>query len=600
MKQYLFFISIFLANFILFTSCSDDLDTTPKTEFSEVAVWSDPALVETFVNNIYYRLDEPLTGGRFKACLVDEAHYRGNSGSFDFNNCLMTSDNIPGFSAASRYRVWADVYKTIRNCNLFFENVDKVTFSDALVDGKTTKDRITGEVTFLRAYNYFNLVNLYGGVPLITNVYGLEDDFDAPRNTFEECIDFIVSECDKAANLLPVANTGANYGRATKGAALALKSRTLLYAASDLYSSTKTIFPDYSNPELLGYTGGDLTSRWRAAKDAAKAVIDMGIYKLYKPDPAPTDSIAQNLVDLFKSKESEEDIFVKFFTPVMGQMMGLYSGPNGFHCWGSNAPLGDLVDDYEMKDGTKFDWNKPEHAADPYANREQRFYATILYNGSYYRPRTSDVTGIEPDGIVQTGRWEIWDPETNTVQEKYGVDTRKSAIEDWNGSYTGYYVRKFMDPAIDASVYIYQEVTWRFFRYGEILLNYAEACIELGEYDEAKTYINQIRKRAGLPGLTEEGEALKTRYRNERRIELAFEEHRFFDVRRWAVGAEAYHPVKQATIIYKLNEDKTTSTVPTITHDVWETRKWDNKAYFLPILRAEMNKNAALVQNPGY
>jgi hypothetical protein len=541
-----------------------------------------------------------MTAGRLKACLVDEAHYRGNSGSYDFNNCLMTADTYTGgWSPATRYRTWTDMYKTIRSCNLFFENVASVSFSSAIVDGKTTKDRVTGEVTFLRAYNYFNLVNLFGGVPIITDVYSLSDDFSVPRNSFEECIDFIVVECDKAAALLPAANTGANYGRATRGAALALKSRVLLYAASDLYHSASALFPGYTEAKLVGYQGGDRTARWRAAKDAAKAVIDMGIYSLYKAEPAPTDSVAQNLVEFFLSKDSEEDIFVKFFTPVMGQNYGLYSGPNGFHNWGSNAPLADLVDDYEMRDGTKFEWSNPAHAASPYVNREPRFYASILYEGSYYRPRPADVVPIEANGILQVGMWEVWDPSTSSIREEYGVDTRRSPIEDWNGSYTGYYVRKFMDPAVDAQ-YNKQEVTWRYFRYGEILLNYAEACIELGEYDEARTYINKIRRRAGLPGLTESGEALKTRYRNERRIELAFEDHRFYDVRRWVIGPEVYKPVSLAKVVYKLKEDKTTSTIPTITHEVWENRSWNNKAYFLPLMRDEMNKNSSLIQNPDY
>jgi SusD family. len=185
------------------------------------------------------------------------------------------------------------------------------------------------------------------------------------------------------------------------------------------------------------------------------------------------------------------------------------------------------------------------------------------------------------------------------MNEVYGVDTRKSPIEDWNGSETGYYARKFMDPSVDAQYYK-QEVTWRYIRYGEILLNYAEACIELGEDDEAKRYINMIRKRSGLPDVTDNGDALKGRYRHERRIELTFEDHRFYDVRRWMIAPDIYKPATRAEIIYKLNDDKTTATIPTITHEVWENRSWDNKAYFFPIMRDEMNKNAKLVQNPGY
>ena len=143
-------------------------------------------------------------------------------------------------------------------------------------------------------------------------------------------------------------------------------------------------------------------------------------------------------------------------------------------------------------------------------------------------------------------------------------------------------------------------MTWRWFRYSEILLNYAEACIELGQDGEAKTYINMVRKRAGLPGLTEEGDALRQRYRNERRIEFAFEDQRFYDVRRWVIGPEAYTGALAAKVVYELNDDKTTATIPTVTHELYESYSWDDKAYFLPLLRDELNKNDMLVQNPGY
>ena len=145
-----------------------------------------------------------------------------------------------------------------------------------------------------------------------------------------------------------------------------------------------------------------------------------------------------------------------------------------------------------------------------------------------------------------------------------------------------------------------QDLTWRYFRYGEILLNYVEACIELGEDEEARTYLNMIRKRAGMPDITESGAELKARYRNERRIEMVFEDQRFYDVRRWLIGPEAYHAVHGVDIVYKLNPDKTTATIPTITPVQIMTGSWDNKAYFFPISRSEMNKNDLLIQNPGY
>ncbi len=591
------FLSLLAISILLLSSCSNEfLNTEPSTEFSELTVWNDPALVETFINQMYYRLDEPLTDGRMKANYVDEGHYRGNSNSRNFNRSNITVDNIPGWGT-NRYRSWADLYKSIRYCNIFFANVDKVPFSTGLVDGKTPKDRMTGEVHFLRAMFYNNLVCDYGGVPLITDVFSLEDEFAVPRNTYAECIDFIVGECDKAASMLPDKNSGVNNGRATKGAALALKSRVLLYAASDLHN--KYTFAGYANPELIGYTSGTQAERWLKAKNAAKAVIDLNLYSLYKANPAAGESVADNYANIFLSKQTEEDIFIKFFTTAMGSRWGLYTSPNGYHGWGTNAPIGNLVNDYEMADGTKFSWSNPQQAAEPYKNRDPRFYATIFYDGAPWRVRPDDVKGIDPKNKIQTGVWQTWDSNANKMKEVYGVDTRKSPIEDWNGSYTGYYCRKYIDPNNDAQ-YVSQSITWRFIRYTEVLLNYAEACIELGEDPEARTYINMIRKRAGMPGLTESGNDLRERYRNERRIELAFEDHRFYDVRRWMIGPKAYVNALAANVVYKLNPDKTTATIPTVTHFVYETYSWNDKAYFLPILRDEMNKNNKLIQNPGY
>ena len=599
MKNKIYLFQIILFGVIFLTSCNKDfLETKPLTEFSDVDVWKDPALVETFINQIYWRLDEPTTGGRLKSNIVDEAHYRGNGASLNFNKGLLTVDQIPGWSTPSRYRTWNDLYKSIRYCNIFLENIDKVPYDNSIVDGKSVKERVTGEVYFLRAYLYHLLTSVYGGVPIITKAYELTDEFAIARGTYEECVNFMVADCDQAAALLPTVHSGSNKGRATKGAAMALKARVLLYAASDLYNTT--VFPGYSNPELIGYTTGSRTERWQAAKDAAKAVIDLGIYRLYKATPLPSDSVAKNINEMFIMKDTEEDIFVKYFTTNAGQTIALVSQPNGWHAWGTNAPLGDMVDDYEMADGSKFSWTNPAHAALPYNNREPRFYGTIFYEGSVWKKRPADVEKIDPLGVIRVGTWEKWDASTSTKKLVYGADTRKGGIEEWNGGYPGYYLRKFQDPAVDAQ-YFSTTVTWRWIRYAEVLLNYAEACIGLGQDEEARTYINMIRRRAGMPDITESGTALRDRYRHERRIELAFEEQRFFDVRRWVIGPQAYHAVHYVDVLYKMNTtDHTTATVPTITPKVLETWAWQDKAYFFPILRDEMSKNSLLVQNPVY
>lgn len=595
MKRIKYIFKLFLL-VVVISSCNKDLlITEPLGEYSETTVWKDPALAQTFVNKFYRNLGIAYKIG-MQACFIDEAHFTPDWGISDFNKGLLTPDQIPGWNdqmgGVLPPVLWNSEYKNIRATNIFFSKIDGVEFDNTLTDGKTMKDRLTGEAYFMRAYYYHRLTSLYGGVPIITKPYGLKDDFLTARNTWEECINFIVQDLDKAIALLPAMQSGKNKGRVTKGAAMAMKARVLLYAASDLHNNN-AMFSGFSNRALLGYTSGDPKARWTAAKNAAKAVMDLGTYDLYLKNGTP-ETATQNIINLFTSKGTQEDIFISYFISKMdedwgGYNPGIYCGPNGWHNWGNNCPLQELVDDYEMADGTRFDWNNPVHVANPYANRDPRFYATVLYDGSLWRKRPVDMLGLDPIGIVQTGSFE---KEDGSI--KGGLDTRDGPIESWNGGYTGYYVRKFIDPTIDAQ-YFKQEVPWRFIRYGEILLNYAEACIELGEDVEARRVINLIRKRAGMPDITESGASLKVRYRNERRIEMAYEEQRFFDVRRWAICDQVYKPVHGIKPLHKFN-----STQVIYSKIVVEPRAWDNKAYFFPIFRDEMNKNTLLVQNPGY
>ena len=595
------------------TNTEDFLDKKPLGDYSEIDVWSDPALIETFVNSMY----RDALGLPFTVILlsnyVDESNLAWDWDVNNFNKSLMTSDGLYGWSTSwtaqyTRHFQWAPLYANVRRTNIFFSKINSVKSDD-----KAKLDDLKGQAYFMRAWTYFYLTNLYGGVPIITKVYGLNDEFTVARNSYDESIKFIVGQLDSAVMNLPAVYV--TNGRVTKGAALALKSRVLLYAASDLHNSAKNsvVTSGFSKPELLGYVGGDATARWTAAKAAAKAVIDLNKYSLYKSSPAATDSVAQNFVELFTSKGTSEDILLQFFTPKTdegwdGYNPGLYSGPNGYHNWGANAPLGDLVDDYEMKDGSKFDWNKPAHKANPYLKRDARFYATILYEGVQWRKRPSDGLAIDPFSKIQVGY--VYDQSGKMI--KAGMDTRSGPIEDWNGGKTGYYVRKYIDPSVDPQ-YVKQDVPFKYFRYGEILLNYAEACIELGQDAEARTYINMIRTRAGQPVIAASvtGDALKEAYRHERRIELAYEDQRFWDVRRWLIGPVAYKQTSSVDVRYITTEtsvpayrktDGSTYGAPIFSKKdtPGDARAWLNKAYFFPIMRDEMNKNTLLVQNPGY
>lgn len=582
----------FLAVVLIVSSCSDLLNTKPETEFTSSDIWSDPALAESYINRIY---DEVPWGVARNAGNVDESRSRSGAG-YNVNNALITADN-------SGFGNWGGNYSSIRKANKFLANVANIDFGGAESDGVSLKDRMTGEVHFLRAYFYFNLASYLGGVPIITEVYELDDtEYKVPRDSFADVIDFIVQDLDKAASLLPETNSGGNKGRASKGAALALKSRVLLYAASDLHNPQEngSITSGYSNPEYLGYTEGDPTARWEAARDAAKAVIDMGVYSLYKPNPASAEEATKNYGDLFTSQDSPEDIFVRYRSVSLSEgYNGWAIAPNG---WYGNAGVGainELVDAYRMADGSKFDRNNPAHTNEPYNNRDPRFKASILYEGNEYRPRPADLVKYDPVGVGQFGTWEKWDSENNEMYKVYGLDTRNSIANSWNGNRTGATMLKFLDKTVDIQKGN-QDLTWRYIRYSEILLNYAEASIELGDEAEARKYLNMIRQRAYMPDITATGEDLVEEYRNERRIELVYENKRFFDVRRWMIGPQAYHDVHGVNIVYELQEDKTTAETPTITPIKIMDGKWEDKMYFFPISRDEMNRNDKLVQNPGY
>jgi hypothetical protein len=597
------YIILMAAAMMAAASCKKDfMNVTPLDQYSDAAVWKDPALVQTFVNNIYLGIPHGFSNIMMSS-MVDETMYNADFGTSNVTKSLITPSDLsvfdPGFWTANRQRLmnWSMVYQFVRPANLFFEKINNVPF-----DNPADRDRMKGEVYFLRAYLYNDLVTMYGGVPIIKKTFGLNDNFNIPRDSYENCIKFIVSDLDSAAMLLPTSYTGSNIGRATKVAALALKARVLLYAASDLYNSNGSWAGAYDHKELIGYTGGDRAARWIAARDAAKAALDAADANgngLYMPTPADAAAATKNYADLFISNNNVEDIFVRYFTVKIdenwdGYNPGLYNNPNGWHGWGSNTPLQQFVDMYEMKDGSKFDWNNPTEKVAPYENRDPRFYASINYNGAKWRPRPSDAAGRDPIGIVQTGYYEK--PDGTVIP---GLDTRNSPLEDWNGSYTGYYMRKFIDPSVNAQ-YDKQDHPWRYIRYTELVLNYVETLIATGDEGTAKMWLNKVRRRAAMPDITATGQNLVAEYRNERAIELAFEDHRYFDVRRWMIAPQAYTDALGINIRYKADASGNPIGNPTYSIIVAQSRAWNPRFYFLPIKLDEMNRNSALIQNPLY
>jgi starch-binding outer membrane protein, SusD/RagB family len=624
MKKSLIKISL-LCSFMAFVlSCDKEfLNTKPLDKISSSATWADGSLSEAFIFNVYSFLGYGGFEEQSLAAYTDEAMFTHAGRNINtFTEGTESSDKLSWMSSTYEY---GRMYLAIRQANVALENLPKSTFTDAPL-----KEKLTGEAYFLRAYYYQQLLRFYGGVPLISKPYGLTDDYNIARSSYDECVKFIVSDLDNAAKLLdgkPIVN-----GRASKVSALALKARVLLYAASDLHDAallkTKTNLGSYANIDLVAYTSGDRASRWAAAKAAAKAVLDATPgYKLNLTAPVSAAEGTANYVSIAMGGQSavgdaaatSELIFQRTHTalyvaednwPLGGIHYGINNGPNGYHNWAGNTPIQQLVDDYEMMDGSKFDWTKPEQKASPYSNRDPRFYATILYDGATWKPRPSDVVGLDPTNQIQTGYYD--DGAGGKVN---GIDTRESAVENWNGSRTHYYTRKFIDsnPGLADNQSSAQVIPWPFIRVTEMALSYAEAALESGDEVEALKWVNKIRFRAGMPAVTDKGDALRQRIRNERRVELVYEEHRYHDARRWLVAPTTVgRGIKAINIDAKLKagakppkpykNDRTlfnyTYTVVDNTEN--ETRKWVDKMYFRPLGLGEISKNNKLVENPGY
>ena len=610
-------------------SCNEDfLNTKPVNKISSVVTWTDGALAQAYVFGVYSYLGYGGYEEQMLADYTDEAMF--THAGRNINTFTEGNENASNVAWTSPTYEWGAMYKAIRQANVAIENLPNATFDD-----QTLKDRLLGEAYFLRDYYSHQLLRFYGSFPIVDKSYDLNADFAIARNTWDECVAFIVADLDKAATLLE--GKELTPGRTNKLAALALKARVLVYNASALHDKDKnnSLFTSPTPFAHREYFTSDIAwdTKWNAAKEAAKAAFDLGTgYKLNLTSPETAQDGKNNYVAIAMGGGSNaadkaaaiELIFQRTETtlytqennwPLGGLHFGTNNGPNGYHGWAGNTPIQQLVDDYELMDGStgnwvKFDWSNLTHASAPYANRDPRFYATVLYDGVDWKPRPSDVSGIDKANQVQTGYYD--NGSGGTIN---GVDTRESVIENWNGSRTHYYVRKFIDPdpAVVDNLTGSQVIPWPFIRYTEVVLNYIETLIETKDEATAQALLSKIRFRAGLSATTATSDALVDLYRNERRIELAYEEHRYHDARRWMIPATTVgRGIKGIIVKATLKSGKSAlvpyrydPTVYDYTYTVEdntsnETRTWKDKMYFRVLSRDELNTNCKLIQNPEY
>jgi starch-binding outer membrane protein, SusD/RagB family len=533
---------------IVFTAMScNKLELTPLDTISDANTWSNQNLVQLYVNAQYNVLLHGYQNDLLAAA-DDEAfniHQYGNL--YMIQTGQLTQDNVTDFSAKINY--WDFAYSYIYNINVFFSKIDA-----APVDS-TFKTGVIAEMKFLRAYIYANLIWRYGGVPIITKVFNLHDNFQVTRSSYDDCVKFIDSELDAAAAGLPPNQPVSQEGRASGNACLALKARVLLYDASLLNN------PNHDN------------AKWQAAADASAALLNAG-YSL-NPDYQGTF-----LTD------NKEIIFARYFTQANSTNFLLEEGRNGSNGWGSQNPSQNQVNAYEMAATGKLPYiEQPDGSLalnpgsgydpnNPYVGRDPRLDASILHDGSVWQGRVTETF----DG---------------------GQDSPGSSIQPWNASLTSYYYKKGVVESIPPSGSTLKPTNpWIFFRYAEVLLNYAEAEFELGHEDVARQYINMVRARPGvnMPPVTDAGDALRADIQNERRVEFAFEGLRFFDVRRWKIADVTENiPILKMHIIKQAGGSKTYQ-IQTL-----EKRSFLPQHYLVPIPRSEVDKSkGSLTQNPGY
>lgn len=519
---------------------------------------------QSFLYSIYGVLQNGhnRVGGDYLDAASDDAM---SSASGPSNQVTMLSTGAyNSYTLPAPENLWALFYSGIRKSNEFVTNIDVVPVM-AQYNGKSMKYAWKAEARFLRAYFYFELVKRYGGVPLLGDkVFTIKDDVSLPRNSFDDCIKYITSECDAIkGDLLNNPLSSNDSHRITQGAALTLKARALLYAASPLFNGGNID----ANNTLTGYTSGS-TARWAMASAAAKDVMNLNAYKLL-----------DNFKDVFTTQNNTEIIFMRQNDD--GNAVESANAPIGFTAAAANgqtSPSQQLVDAFPMDSGLPItDPAANYNENNPYANRDPRLTYTIFYNGA---------------------RW------LNTDLQIYegGQSKPNSSLQQTK---TGYYMRKFMGASENVASFAKHPEDWLIMRYSDVILMYAEAENEVnGATADVYNALISIRKRAGITagadnlyglkaGISKED--MRTVIQNERRVEFAFEESRYWDIRRWKIAETVMNqPIKGITI-EKIGSSLTYSIAPVLTDKFVSP-----KMYLYPIPYDEVLKNPNMKQNPGW
>ena len=558
-------ICLFILACVIPAACVDLTYTEENTRDEEWTYEYFENGIKNMVFDVYaqiYNQEFESNSAYFLAGATDEAQYALETGAV--NNYVNG-----GWSAANPYsRTWSKCYTAIADVCMYLEKIEQTDISEWEYNSdyniwKQQMEHFPYELRFLRAYFYFELIRSYGDVPLVTTTLTNAQANSVTRTPVADVVQFIVDELDEIAPYLPVSyltEVGSEIGRATRIAAYALKARTLLYAASPLLNPTND------------------KAKWVAAAEASKFILDnadtWGL-KLSSYGSLWGQDAFFNSELIFGLGRGESNSFEMANYPV-----GVENGSSG------NCPTQTFVDQYEYQaTGKTFGEVNPGSinlaASDPYEGLDPRFALTVVKNGDEWPTNNAQKKAIE----TFLGGF--------NASPKYGATP------------TGYYLRKYVDGACvtTADNQTTRRHTWILFRLGEVYLNYAEAVFHAtgganNAFEGGMTAneaVNVLRNRADIqmPQFTEDGDAWLTRYERERLVELAFENHRFWDVRRWKKGEVYFNPdkIKVASISASLQLTRTA---------VSNRKAWDDKYYFYPIPQSEIKKNPKLEQNPGW
>ena len=605
---------------VLGISCNKDfLNQVPDDKLTIDQVFQRKDLSEEYLANIYYYLSStfPNSTGNPWEGLSDEADITYNRPDNSYYASYQM--NLGNWSAASGYYdTWSTYYKGIRSASYFMQHIGENKQILDLSNGEQLITQYAAEARFLRAFFYFRLLIQYGPVilvpelPIAPDAQADDPTLSLPRSPFDSCVDYIAKELDLAAKDLPLSysqQSKLDYGRATASACMAVKSRLLLYAASPLYNGN-TDYSGFKNPDGTQLINQQFNKdKWKRAAQAAKAIIDLGIFHLYKEtdDQGNIDPFL-SCQNLFLNLFNNEWIFSYQNANVINER-GLT--PRGASGYASVGPTQQMVDAFEMANGqqpilgyhadgspiinaesgySETGFSDFQAFGDPdsrrtfnmWVNREPRFYVNVSYAG---RPWINTTSGL---GILLYEPW--W-------------SGGSGGGGSWDYSRTGYLWRKNLSPNSDPKTGKYVKRPLLVYRYGEILLNYVEALNEFdpGNADVLK-YLNAIRERAGVPQYGSGDDALpvpgsqtamRDAIHHERQVELCFENRRYFDTRRWKIAEQT-----DGGKFYAMSTNEN----PPEYYSRWvfETRVFLHKYYLFPIPQSAMDRDKNLVQNPGW